>query len=257
MGYHARRSGGVFMLLMAHMRNRPWGTGSATFLALLLAGLVACTSGTEAPASGPGTPLGLASELASAFCTAQAACCGSPVGTTVPDGSTNRDGGAALGAGACGAATDAAATDGGPSTCVERGTLAASQQLAVVAVAFSEGLLTIKPDVAATCVQAYSRSSCADLAGQAAPDVQAALDSPACADLFTGYIPVNQRCDMTAECISGAYCLSQGTGQTTTAMAGSGTPGICYPFQRMGDPCNTSGDCLPPLSCAATTLTCE
>src|SRR3954451_623617 len=180
------------MLLIAHMRNGPCGAGSATFLALLLAGVIGsgCTSASQPSGVIPGTPIALASDLATAFCTAQAACCGSPSGTTVPDGSTNRDGGATVGAGTCGSATDAAATDGGTSPCVERATLAANQQLALVTTAFGEGLLTLNGEIAPTCVQAYASSSCADLAGQAVPDVQLALDNSACANLFTGYIPV-------------------------------------------------------------------
>jgi hypothetical protein len=245
------------MLLMAHMRNRPGDRGSATFLALLLAGLVGCTSGDQPAPSLAGTTLGLASQLANAFCTAQAACCGSPAGTTAPDGSTSRDGGAAVGAGACGTVTDGGPTDGGPSTCVERATLAANQQLALATTAFGEGLLSIDQMVEPTCVQAYASSSCAELAGQTVPNVQAALDNPACANLFIGYIPVGNRCDMTEECISGSYCQSQGSGQSTSSLAGSGTLGICFPFQKMGDACNTSDDCLPPLTCAPTTLTCE
>jgi len=226
-------------------------------MALVLAGLVGCTSGSSSTTTVPGTPLGLASDLASAFCTAQTACCGSPVVTTVPDGSTNWDGGATAPASTCGAASDAAATEGGPSTCIERATLATNQQLALVTTAFGEGLLTIKSDVAAVCVQAYASSSCADLAGQAVPNVQVALDNPACADLFTGYIPVGERCDMTQECVGGAYCLSQATGQATATLAGSGTLGICFPFQGMGGACNTTDDCLPPLACGPATLTCE
>ena len=123
--------------------------------------------------------------------------------------------------------------------------------------AFGEGLLTLKGEIVPTCVQAYASSSCADLAGQAVPDVQAALDNAACADLFTGYIPVGERCDMTQECITGAYCLSQATGQSTSSLAGSGTLGVCFPFQEMGGACNTTDDCLAPLTCAAATLTCE
>ena len=153
--------------------------------------------------------------------------------------------------------TNAAATDGGPSTCLERATLSANQQLALVTTAFGEGLLTIDPTIATTCVDAYASTSCAALAGQTEPDVQAALDNPACAGLFTGYIPVGERCDMTEECVGGAYCLSQGTGQNVTSIAGSGTLGVCFPFQGMGGACNTTDDCLPPLACNATTLTCE
>jgi hypothetical protein len=242
------------MLWMGHMRNRLCSSGSVTFLTLLLlAGAVGCTSGSSSPAV-PGTTTALASQLASAFCAAQATCCGAPAATAVPDGSINPDGGA-TGGGSC--STDAAAPDGGPSTCLERATLSANQQLALVTTAFGEGLLTIDPTIAANCVSAYGSSSCTSLAGQTEPNVQAALDNPACTNLFTGYIPVAERCDMTAECISGAYCLSQGTGQNVTSIAGSGTLGTCFPFQGMGGACNTTDDCLPPLSCKATTLTCE
>ena len=246
------------MLLMTPMRTRLCGRGSATFLTLLLAGLLGCsTSSSGSTTQVPGTTTALASQLAEAFCAAQAACCGSPAGTTVPDGSTNRDAGVKTAAGTCSGGSDAAATDGGPSTCVDRATLSANQQLALVTTAFGEGLLTISPEIATACVNAYALTSCAALAGQTEPNVQEALDNSACADLFTGYIPVGERCDMSEECVSGAYCLSQGTGQDVTSIAGSGTLGTCFPFQGMGGACNTTEDCLPPLACNATTLTCE
>ncbi len=243
------------MLLMAPMRTLLRGSGSATFLALLVAGLGGCTSGAQSTNVVPGTTTALASQLASAFCAAQASCCGSPAGTTAPDGSTNRDGGATVAPGSCGAST--AATDGGPSTCLERATLSANQQLALVTTAFGEGLLTINGGAAMDCVDAYASTSCAVLAGQAVPDVQMALDNPACAGLFTGYIPVGERCDMTEECVGGTYCLSQGTGQSVNSIAGSGTLGVCFPFVMMDGACNTTEDCLPPLACNPTTLTCE
>ena len=243
------------MLLMAHMRTLLRGSGSATFLTMLLAGLVGCTSGSQSTNVVPGTTTALASDLATAFCAAQAACCGAPAGTTVADASTNRDGGATAAPGSCD--TSAAPTDGGPSTCLQRATLSANQQLALVTTAFSEGLLTIDGVKAATCVDAYASTSCAALAGQTVPDVQMALDNPVCDGLFTGYIPVGERCDMTEECVGGAYCLSQGTGQPVNAIAGSGTLGVCFPFVGMDGACNTTDDCLPPLACNATTLTCE
>jgi hypothetical protein len=130
-------------------------------------------------------------------------------------------------------------------------------QLALVTTAFNEGLLTIDPTNATSCVNAYASTSCTALAGQTEPDVQAALDAPACANLFTGFIPVGERCDMTDECVSGSYCLSQGTGQNVTSITGSGTLGVCFAFQAMGAACNTTNDCQPPLACNATTLTCE
>lgn len=245
------------MLWMAQMRNRLCGNRGATFLTLLSVGLAGCTSGSNSTTTVPGTTASLAAQLAQAFCAAQSACCGAPAGTTTADGSTNRDGGPTVATGSCVTDSDAAAPDGGPSTCLERATLSANQQLALVTTAFSEGLLTIDPTTATTCVSAYASSSCSSLAGQSVPDVQAALDNPVCATLFTGYIPVGERCDMTLECVSGAYCLSQGTGQNVTSIAGSGTLGSCFLFQVMGAACNTTEDCLPPTTCDATTLTCE
>jgi hypothetical protein len=229
------------MLWIAHMRNRAYGSGRALPPALLLASLLGCTSGTSGPSVTTGTTDALASQLATAFCTAQAACCGPT------------DGGAATGS--CGGGTSGA--DGGPSTCLARATLSADQQLALVATAFSEGLLTIDPTTASTCVTAYQATSCTTLAGQTEPDIQAALDSPACVGLFTGYIPVGERCDMTAECTLHSYCQAQGTGQNVTSIDGSGTLGVCFPFQQAGDACNTSDDCDLTLACSPTTLVCR
>jgi hypothetical protein len=62
---------------------------------------------------------------------------------------------------------------------------------------------------------------------------------------------------MTEECIGGSYCLSQGTGQNANSIAGSGTLGVCFLYQGMNGACDTTQDCLPPLACNATTLTCE
>lgn len=224
------------------MRNPPCGSGSAYLAALLVAGLLGCTSGAQSTTVVPGTTVALATQLATAFCAAQLkGGCGVSSDASAPDGSF----------------TDTSVPDGGASTCLERAKLSANQQLALVSTAFSEGLLTISPAIATTCVAAYAGSNCATRAGQSAPDVQAALDDPACANLFTGYIPVGERCDMTAECVAGSYCLSQGTGQNASAIAGSGTLGVCFGFQGMGGACDTTQDCLPPLTCNATTLVCE
>jgi hypothetical protein len=232
------------MLWIADMRS----------LALLLVFLLGCSTAASGSASTtPGTTADLASQLAMAFC----ACCGSSAGTTGPDGSANRDAGAAGSNSSCGSDTDATADDGGTSTCLARATLSANRQLALVTTAFSEGLLTINPAIETTCVSAYVSSGCAALPGQGGPDVQAAIDQPACATLFTGFIPIGERCDMTEECVADSYCLSQGTGQNVTSITGSGTLGVCFPFEGMGATCNTTEDCLPPLSCNATTFTCE
>jgi hypothetical protein len=212
--------------------------------ALLPALLLACSSSSGAGTTTTGTPQDLASTLASAFCLEEAACAGTPA--PPPDGAVDAGG-------------DAGGTTGVPPTgCLARASLATSQQLALVATAFAEGLLTINPTIESNCTVAYQMSltslGCATLGTE--PNVQAALDQPACAGLFTGYIPVGERCDMSAECASGSYCRSQGTGQPATAIAGSGTLGVCFAYQPMGAACNTTDDCLPPLPCNPSTLLC-
>jgi hypothetical protein len=239
------------MLWIAHMRNCAYGCRSAASPALFfLAFLLGCSTGTSGDAP-PSTTDALASQLATAFCGCCGSTAGSPASSADGGGTSQVDGGAATGM--CGTG----AVDGGPSTCLARATLSADQQLALVSTAFSEGLLTIDPTSASVCVAAYQATSCTVLAAQAEPDIQAALDNPACATLFTGYIPVGERCDMTAECTAGSFCLSQGTGQNVTSIGGSGTLGVCFAYQLAGEACNTSDDCQPPLACDPTTLLCQ
>jgi hypothetical protein len=209
--------------------------------ALLPALLFACTSSSGSSTTTSGTPADLAATLANAFCTVEATCSGT-TGPT-PDGAVS-------------GATDAATTTTTTATCLDRATLAANQQLALVSTAFSEGLLTIDPTTESDCAAVYKMSlACATLGF--IPDVQAAIDQPACAGVFTGYIPIGERCDMSAECVSGSFCLSQGTGQPATAIAGSGTLGICFAYQQADKACNTTDDCMPPLACNPTTLLCQ
>lgn len=210
--------------------------------ALILASLLGCTSGNSGNQGSTITPDSLAVGLANAFCNAQAAC---GTGAALPDGGTS-DAGPAAGA-----------TDGGSATCVGRATLSAEQQLSLVSTAFNEGLLTIDPATSTACASAYASTSCAELSGRDGPDVQAAVEDSVCATLFVGYIPVGERCDMTAECTAGSYCLSQGTGQQVSSILGSGSLGTCFPLQGMGSFCNASSDCLSPFICNPTTFTCE
>lgn len=219
------------------MANRLRAFGPALLPALFLA--CSSSSGNGTPTTG--TPQELASTLASTFCQAETSCFGTTDAAS-PDGATD-------------GATTTVGTSGSGSTCLDRAKLAADQQLALVATAFSEGLLTINPVAEAKCTAAYQPgASCATLGSE--PNVQAALDDPACAGLFTGYIPVGERCDMSAECVSGSYCRSQGTGQPATAIEGSGTLGVCFAYQQAMDPCNATADCLPPLTCNPSTLVC-
>jgi hypothetical protein len=186
----------------------------------------------------------LSQELAQAFCAWQA-CCGSGA-TTSTDGGQISDAG-----GACPTAT---ADGGAPAECVARAELVAEQQLALLATAYSEGLVTIDRTISKACAAAYQARTCG---GAVELNVDDALSGSACAGLFTGYIPVGERCDMTAECVSGTYCLAQGTAKPITSITGAGSLGVCFPYQPAGSTCNTSQDCAPPLACNPATFVCE
>jgi hypothetical protein len=207
-----------------------------------LIGAAGCTSSPSTPTTST-TSKTLSQQLAEAFCGWQA-CCGPGAGTP-SDGGQTSDAGAGCVAGTI---------DGGASgECVARAQLAAEQQLALLATAYSEGLVTINLTISQACASAYQARSCDrdDIL-----NVDEALTGPACAGLFTGYIPAGERCDMTAECQAGLYCLSQATGQAITSVQGGGTLGVCFPYQPAGATCNSTADCLPPLTCDPTTFVC-
>ncbi len=207
------------------------------------AGVSGCTSGSGGPTTST-TSQTLSQQLAAAFCAHQT-CCG---GAAAPDAGQNSDASIAC------PDTTSAPDAGGAGSCFSRAELAAEQQLTLLATAYGEGLVTINVTATATCAAAYQTRACG---GSPNLNVDEALSDPACAGLFTGYIPPGERCDMTAECVAGAYCLSQATGQAISSIMGGGTLGICFPYQQAGDTCNTTGDCAPPLTCNPTTFVCE
>ncbi|HVY37016.1 MAG TPA: hypothetical protein VHM31_03755 [Polyangia bacterium] len=202
-----------------------------------------CTSSTPPTQTTAGSKP-LSTKLAQAYCARQAACC-----TSAPAAS---DAGAAADGGAAIPCPAIATADAGAEECLGRAQLAADQQLALVGTAYAEGLIGINQAVVADCVAAYQTRAC-----NAVLDVDDALADPACAGLFTGYIPRGYRCDTTVECVTGTYCLAQETGRRVTSLAGGGTLGVCFPYQDAGAPCNTTADCAPPFTCGATTGVCQ
>jgi len=207
-----------------------------------------CTSNSTPSGGALGGSRSLAQDLAEAHCRRLAACCGGATTPAADAGAT--DGGAAI---PCSAAASA---DGGASAaCVARAELAATQQLALVQTAYGEGLVSISAAVEPPCVAAYEARACTGAAGDL--DVEEAVSAPACAGLFTGYIPAGYRCDTSLECLAGLYCLAQGTQQTITSLSGAGTLGICFPYQQAGEPCNATADCLPPLTCDPASSLCQ
>jgi hypothetical protein len=192
----------------------------------------------------------LATQLAQAFCARQA-CCG------LSDAAVPADAGSVDAGSSCSGATATDASVGhGASSCEARALLAITEQLALVSTAAAEGLLAINPTVADSCIAAYQGRPCDGSEG-AIPNVQS--DVGGCGGLFTGYIPVGERCDMTLECVDHSFCLAQGTGQNVTSIAGSASLGVCFPFEQAGQACNSSNDCdrSAGLTCDTGTLTCE
>jgi hypothetical protein len=242
-------------------RPSSWCRAAPLLLVALLSG---CDTGSNPPTGTTTTAGSLATQLADAFCARQL-CCGAqtaPRDAAVPPGSADAgaDGGGDTGTGGLACLADAGGSDGSApdagSSCQARALIAIEQQLALVTTAAAEGLLAITSANAATaCVAAYQNSPCSG-SSSSVPDVQQALGG--CTGLFTGYIPLGERCDMTAECVAGGYCLSQGTGDNVISLGGSGSLGVCFPYQGAGGPCNRSSDCDPSLglTCDAVTLTC-
>jgi hypothetical protein len=240
-------------------RPSSWRRAAPLLLVALLGG---CDTGSNPPTVTTTTAGSLATQLADAFCARQL-CCGAPTApqdAAVPAGSADAGADAGTGTGELACLADAGGSGGSASdasaSCQARALIAIEQQLALVTTAAAEGLLAITSANAATaCVAAYQNSPCSG-SSSSVPDVQQALGS--CTGLFTGYIPLGERCDMTAECVAGGYCLSQGTGDNVISLGGSGSLGVCFPYQGAGGPCNRSSDCdpSPGLTCDAVTLTC-
>lgn len=220
---------------------------------LVLCGfLLGCESGSSTPVSTITDTGSLATRLAQAFCARQA-CCGLAGDAAMPaDAGSVVDGGPSC----SGATASDASAGGGGSTCEARALVAITEQLALVSTAAAEGLLALNPSAADACLAAYLAGPCGGSEG-AIPNVQSDVGN--CGGLFTGYIPVTERCDMTAECVAHSFCLAQGTGQNVTSLGGSASLGVCFPYEQTGQACNSSGDCDPSagLACDTSTLTCE
>lgn len=206
---------------------------------VLVTGCTSPTSETQPP-NGTGA---LSTKLAQAYCARQAACCTAAAATL--DAGAAPDGGATI-------PCPAAGGDAGAAECQDRAELAANQQLALLQTASGEGLVGVNATIVAACMASYQTRACT-----AVLNVDDALSDPACAGLFTGYIPVGYRCDTTVECVKGSYCLGQETGRPIASLTGGGTLGVCFPYQDAGAPCNTTADCSPPLTCGATTGVCQ
>jgi hypothetical protein len=209
----------------------------------LLVGAACSSSGSGPSSTGAiNSVADLGAAITSAFCSRQLRCC-TAIEITALEGNAYR--------------TEAACTESGVS-------LAVRDQLALAGDAVANGLIALDATVASACLDAYRQQPCPSPAGvlQPAPQPDVGAIVTACPGLFLGKIPIGLRCDMTAECTSGAHCVTS-TALGGTSSGGGPTPttpafGVCEPYGASGDPCNDTGDCDPRagLVCRALDGTC-
>src|SRR5580765_103982 len=170
----------------------------------------------------------LADQIAQAFCAHQFGCC-APVEISL-------------------LTQDRYTTEAG---CVAFATLATRQQLGTVEGAIAQGHITVDPRRAAACVAAYRDAGCYSTPQQMVqglsglPDVSAVLAF--CPDLLVGHVGTGRPWNVSQECLHHARCASGSSPVINGGVAGgvagtSGslapTPGVCIPYQELGEPCN-------------------
>ena len=195
-------------------------------LTLLLAGLLAALTCDDAPRG-----LDLAEQLSRAFCAHQLTCC-SPFELAAVTGGRY--------------ATEA--------DCVAYATVSTRQQLGTIDGAIDLGRISVDPARAEACVKAFRERSC-NASMMIIPESIGPLPNVAemlafCPDLLVGHVPMNKACNVTQECVRGSRCVSN-ISTNNGGFAGSmGAPtmptsglGLCVPYQKVGEHCNTSADC--------------
>ena len=185
----------------------------------------------------------LADKVAAAFCAHQFRCC-SPfeLSTLTQDRYTTED------------------------ECIPFAKLAAREQLGAVQASLLEGRTTIDPAALDDCVNAYRDSTCTLSTGYVytpigpTPNVLTVLSY--CPDLFVGHVPDDGACDLAQECQRGSRCANgrnpsyYGTAGTSGNVSLTPTPGVCLPYQKAGEPCNSTFDCDPAGRLACRNFVC-
>jgi hypothetical protein len=137
--------------------------------------------------------------------------------------------------------------------CIPFATISAREQLGAVDGSLVQGRITVDPAALDACVKAYRDSACISGYGNPnigpLPNVQLMLTY--CPDLFVGHVPNNSPCNLPQECQRGSRCAAgPPPSNPYLGIAGASgtaslfpTPGQCIPYQKAGEPCNTSADC--------------
>ena len=70
-----------------------------------------------------------------------------------------------------------------------------------------------------------------------------------CPDLLVGHVPMNKACNVAQECVRGSRCVGNIPGNNGGFAGRWARPrcrrslGLCVPYQKAGEHCNTSADC--------------
>jgi hypothetical protein len=124
------------------------------------------------------------------------------------------------------------------SSCVPYRALELTDQLYIDRLAVREGRLRVDSDHASACLNQMQGMACNPMPGQPPPMMDPmAIDE--CAHVFIGNTPAGNECIYSNECVDGAHCVSD---QLAVGR------GVCVPFQRENDICNTDSDCDPKVA---------
>jgi hypothetical protein len=114
--------------------------------------------------------------------------------------------------------------------------------------AVKQGHLKIDKKQADACLAQMGAVACNPKPG--APPQMPSMAMDACVDVFVGATKAGQRCELPIECEKGTHC----------AMALGASAGVCVPYQKENEICNTSKDCDPSvdqLYCALQDFKCH
>jgi len=121
--------------------------------------------------------------------------------------------------------------------CVPYRKLALQDELFSSLLAARQGRMRLDHDQSHACLMQMMSMQCNAKPNQ--PTNKPTMQLDACADVFVGITAVGQPCQFPMECEKGAHCVFNK--QTPGA-------GVCEPYQKEGDICNSSADCDPSVA---------
>jgi hypothetical protein len=103
-----------------------------------------------------------------------------------------------------------------------------------------EGRLKIDAAKEQACLAELNKMACNPAPGTPPPTTPPTTECPAadaCTQVFVGAAQAGDACMLAQECVTGTHCL----------LGGSGTEGVCVPYQQENEICNNSIDCDPSV----------